>query len=76
MDATTQRLVEALQAFHEVNGKTAPEPVLDALSEVENMLVAPRYGPESPGEKEAREVSEKAASQSDLFEVPIEMGTT
>lgn len=60
-DAATMRLLEALDHYKEFHSRRAPQDLLDQVTEVTDMLRAPRYAGETPGERAAREVAEDHA---------------
>lgn len=58
MDARTAKVYQALDSFMEVNGASLPDELKEQLTRTKDMLSAPLYSPESPGEEAARQVSE------------------
>lgn len=60
MDSRTRRLVQQIDAYMENPPPGAPEQLLSSAEELKDKLTAPIYDNESPGEKAAREVAEKA----------------
>jgi hypothetical protein len=62
MDARTRRFLTALDEYINNDGEPRtdlPEPLLESLVDLKEMVEAPRYSQESPGEREAREVAEE-----------------
>jgi hypothetical protein len=76
MDSRTRRLLTSLDAYLEHPPKGAPDTLISQLKETQEMVSAPIFSEESPGEKDAREIAEKNMPP-ELYEqmYPDETGT-
>lgn len=59
MDARTQRLLASIQGYLDNPPPGLPEQLVDQITSTQEMLTAPRYSEESPGERSAREAAER-----------------
>lgn len=67
MDARTANLLQSLQGYLEHPPPGVPEQLISEMNNMHEMLSAPRYSEESPGEQSAREAAQKTMP-SDVYE--------
>lgn len=58
MDSRTAKLLQQVNAYLESPPHGVPDQLVEQITNTRDMLQAPRYTDESPGQREAREVAE------------------
>lgn len=74
MDSQTRKLMQSIDAYLENPPREVPEQLIQTITDTREMLSAPLYSEESPGEREAREVGEQAMPE-DMANQYYEDGT-
>ncbi len=63
MDARSLKLLSQIDTYLETPPPGVPEQLISSIQDLREMITAPRFSGESPGEQEAREVSEQTMPQ-------------
>lgn len=63
MDARSRKLLSQIDTYLETPPPGVPEQIISSIQDLREMITAPRFSEESPGEREAREVSEQTMPQ-------------
>lgn len=59
MDARSRKLLSQIDMYLETPPPGIPDQLISSITDLREMITAPRFAGESPGEREAREVSEQ-----------------
>lgn len=59
MDARSLKLLSQIDTYLETPPPGVPDQLISSIQDLREMITAPRYSEETPGEREAREVAEQ-----------------